>query len=92
MTDRQSEIDRAVLGVDGNAGFALLGEDLQSGKVEFVDIALPLNASKDPNRYHSTEWCRAAETAANLAYVALKLRLPQRVFSYALGPSHPRYL
>ena len=85
-------IERAELGIDGNAGFALLGENLQEGEAEFVEIALPLEASKDPNRYHHSEWVRAAETAASLAYVALKLRLPGRQSSYALHPSHPRYL
>lgn len=86
------EIERAELGIDGNAGFALLGEDLQSGEAEFVEIALPPDASKDPNRYHKIEWCRAAEAAASLAFVALKLRLPDRKISYYLGQSHPRHL
>ena len=85
-----SEIERAELGVDGNCGFALLGEDIQSGECEFVEIALPSERSKDPNRYHDGEWCRAASTAASFAFVALKLRLGDRVISYHLGKSHPR--
>lgn len=89
---KNMKLERAELGVDGNAGFALLGEDLQSGEVEFVEIALPTEASKDPNRYHKSEWCRAAEIAASLALVALKLRLPDRKISYYLGESHPRHL
>ena len=89
---RRSEMERAELGVDGNCGFALLGEDLQSGEAEFVEIALPLDASKNPNRYHNSEWCRAAEQAASAAYRALKARLPDREFSYYIGPSHPRHL
>ena len=84
-----SEIERAELGVDGNCGFALLGENLQTGECEFVEIALPPEASKDKNRYHHTEWCNAAKTASNLAYIGLKLRLKDRVFSYYLGRSHP---
>ena len=84
------EIERAELGVDGNCGFALLGEDLQSGEAEFVEIALPLAASKDPHRYHSAEWSKAAQTAASLAFIALKLRLG-RPLSYYIGPSHPRH-
>lgn len=82
-------MERAVLGVDGNAGFALIGEDLQQGEAEFVEIALPLGASQNPNRYHNSEWVTAAKRAATLAYRALKARLPDRQFSYALGPSHP---
>lgn len=35
------EGDVAVCGFDGNAGFALLGENLQEGKAEFVTIAEP---------------------------------------------------
>lgn len=82
-------MDRAELGIDGNAGFALLGEDLQSGEAEFVEIDLPLEASKDPNRYHKSEWVKAAKIASTKAYRALKARLPDRQFSYYLGPSHP---
>jgi glutathione S-transferase len=85
-------IDRAELGVDGNAGFALLGEDLQSGEAEFVVIDLPPEASKDPNRYHKSEWAAAAKLAINKAYRALKQRLADREFSYYLGTSHPDYL
>lgn len=85
-------IDRAELGVDGNAGFALLGEDIQSGEVEFVVIDLPPEASKDPNRYHKTEWLNAAKRASTAAYHALKHRLADRKFSYYLGKSHPDYL
>ena len=86
------ELERAELGIDGNAGFALLGEDLQSGESEFVEIALPPEASKDPNRYYHSEWCLAAASAASIAFVALKLRLPDRKISYYLGSSHPRHL
>lgn len=82
-------MERAELGIDGNAGFALLGEDLQAGEAEFVEIALPLEASKDPNRYYNSEWVRAAKIAAAKAYRALKARLPDHVFSYYIGPSHP---
>lgn len=85
-------LERAEIGIDGNCGFALLGEDLQVGEAEFVEIALPIEASKDPNRYRHSEWCDAAERAATAAYRALKTRLEPRVFSYFLGPSHPRHL
>lgn len=82
-------MERAELGIDGNAGFALLGEDLQVGEAEFVTIDLPLEACKDPNRYHKTEWVSAAKRAATAAYRALKARLPDREFTYYLGTSHP---
>jgi hypothetical protein len=82
-------IERAELGVDGNAGFALLGDDLQVGEAEFVTIDLPPEASKDPNRYSKSEWVKAAKIASTKAYRALKARLPDRQFSYYLGDSHP---
>ncbi len=85
-------MERAELGVDGNAGFALLGEDLQSGEAEFVEIALPPEASKDPNRYHHIEWVVAAKIAATAAYRKLKARLPEREFSYYIGDSHPDHI
>jgi hypothetical protein len=85
-------MERAELGVDGNAGFALLGDDPQSGEVEFVVIDLPPEASKDPNRYHKSEWVSAAKCATTAAYRALKQRLVDREFSYYLGKSHPGYL
>lgn len=40
-------MERAVIGVDGNCGFALLGENLQEGEVEFQMIALLLDACQD---------------------------------------------
>lgn len=86
-----NKLERAELGIDGNAGFALLGEDIQSGEAEFVEIALPVEASRDPNRYHHTEWCEAAGKAATAAYRKLHERLPEREFSYFLGKSHPRF-
>lgn len=85
-------MERAELGIDGNAGFALLGENIQEGEVEFVEIALPPEASKDPNRYHNSEWVRAAKIAVTKAHRVLKARLPDRQFSYYLGPSHPDHL
>lgn len=87
-----SELERAIIGVDGNCGFALLGLNIQEGDAEFVEIDLPLEASKDPNRYYKSEWVDAAMRAATKAYRKLKERLPDRQFSYALDPSHPNYL
>ncbi len=30
--------ERAIVGIDGNAGFCLLGEDIMSGECEFVTV------------------------------------------------------
>ena len=78
-------LERAILGVDGNCGFALLGEDIQAGEAEFVKIE-----SEEP--VWTAAWERAANKACNLAYLRLHGRLGSRVFTYALHPSHPRYL
>lgn len=78
-------MDRAELGVDGNAGFALLGQDIQSGEAEFVTI-------ESNARVGSADWCDAACRAATKAYRQLKARLPDRVFSYRIGPSHPNHV
>lgn len=85
-------MERAEIGIDGNCGFALLGADLQVGEAEFVEIALPAEASKHPNRYQNSEWVRAAKCAATTAYRRLKARLPDREFSYYLGTSHPGHI
>ena len=82
-------IERAEIGVDGNCGFALLGEDLQVGEAEFVEIDMPLEESKDPFRYRHSDWCAAASRAATKAYRNLQKRLAPRVISYFLGASHP---
>lgn len=90
--NRKQDKERAEIGIDGNAGFALIGPDLQAGEAEFVEIALPVEASRDPNRYHKSEWVRAAKIAATAAYRKLKARLPGREFSYYLGTSHPDHI
>lgn len=77
-------MERAELGIDGNAGFALLGPDLQAGEAEFVEI----NTSAPVG---SSEWHHAAVRAATAAYRALKLRLAPREFSYFIGSSHPNH-
>lgn len=77
-------MERAELGVDGNAAFALLGSDIQSGEAEFVEI------ETDAPR-GTSEYDRAASTAAAKAYRILKERLAPREFSYFLGTSHPKH-
>lgn len=72
-------IERAQLGVDGNAGFALLGEDLQVGECEFVKV----------NQIKDEPLSRAEIRAAKQAFVKLKDRLNKPDLSYYFGPSHP---
>lgn len=74
--------DRAELGIDGNAGFALLGENIQEGECEFVTV----EKGKD-EPLHIAE-CRAATAAFN----KLKDRLNRPSLSYYIGPSHPRHV
>ena len=78
-----AEYSRAELGVDGNAGFALLGADIQVGEAEFVSIEdAPVWAEIKSQR---EGW------AATKAYKKLRDRLG-REFSYYIGPSHPRHV
>jgi len=74
------------LGVDGNCGFALLGDDLQSGEAEFVEI--------DYNHKEGDVMVlgsHAEMIAAGKAMEALCERLgidPHRML-FCYGPSHP---
>lgn len=54
---------RAKIGIDGNAGYALLGEDIISGECEFVYVP----------KEHATH--RALQWAAKQALVKLRARL-----------------
>ena len=74
-------MNRAELGIDGNCGFALLGEDLQVGEAEFVKVP-PEDGIRS---LHQREcW------AATKAYTNLKKRLGIPM-SYYIGPSHPNH-
>lgn len=75
-------IERAELGVDGNCGFALLGDNLQEGEAEFEEFTGDIRTS---------EGHRNARTAAFCAYRRLKARIKKPI-SYFLGKSHPDYL
>ena len=74
---------RAVLGVDGNAGFALIGLNLQEGEAEFISI-------EDAPDWAETKFQREG-WAATKAFRKLRDRL-NRKFSYYIGPSHPRHI
>lgn len=90
---------RALVGVDGNCGFALLGEDIQSGEAEFVEIdAIDIEKTGGGNRYYDTDWVKAANKACNEALGKLRERLgatdrsnSETWITYALDPSHPRH-
>jgi hypothetical protein len=68
-------MNRAELGIDGNCGFALLGDNLQEGEAEFVEI--PENSSS------GKQW------AAKQALLKLRERLGRPELPYYFGPSHP---
>jgi hypothetical protein len=70
---------RAILGIDGNSGFALLGPNLQEGESEFVTI--------DPTDLELHGLKTAGKAAAIKAYYRLHSRLKDEVFTYELGAS-----
>ena len=76
---------RAQLGIDGNCGFALLGDDIQSGEAEFVEIDYNAKEADGTTVLQS----RAERTAAAIAFRNLKERLGDKELSYYLGASHP---
>lgn len=73
--------DRAVLGIDGNCGFALFGEDLQVGESEFEVIK-----TSEPN--WTSEYRKQSKIAINKAFKSLQDRLGKKL-PYYLDPSHP---
>lgn len=76
-------IERVELGMDGNCGFALLGENIQEGECEFEEVR--------GTELHPDPTSEGAKLQAiNRAYTRLKARVG-RPISYFLGESHPRY-
>lgn len=78
------KMQRAVLGIDGNCGFALVGENIQEGEAEFEEIR-----STEPE--WTSAYQREAKLAINRAYRRLKERLGLEHLSYVIDPSHPSY-
>ena len=76
---------RAELGVDGNCGFAMLGENIQSGEAEFVEINYD---AKFPVGDHLMR-SHCEITAARAAFEKLKSRLNIPTLSFYFGISHP---
>ena len=77
------ETRRAELGVDGNCGFALLGENIQEGEAEFVEVVQLKDGYGDYELLSVSE-----RRAAKQALVNLRKRLGRDV-NYYFGPSHP---
>ncbi len=88
----------AELGIDGNCGFALIGQSLQEGEAEFVEIP-PVRPEDLPDTHHErfTGESRMALELGNKLWAAkeahhkLRLRLgcPEKMHLYHYGPSHP---
>ena len=82
--DCAQHIERAELGVNGNCGFALLGQDLQVGEAEFEEI---VGTELNPDPASGGAKCQAISRA----FRRLKARIGKPI-SYYLGPSHPHFL
>lgn len=89
--------ERAELGIDGNCGFALLGENIQEGEAEFVEITPvvvePYYANTRHEQFtgerHNQLSLSAKLRAAKQALEKLRARLNRPDLSYYFGPSHP---
>lgn len=89
--------ERAQLGIDGNCGFALLGENLQEGESEFVEIepvtVPPAIAHTRHEQFTGQERMNlelgAKLRAAKRALQKLRDRLERPDLSYYFGESHP---
>jgi hypothetical protein len=68
--------ERAELGIDGNAGYALFGANLQEGEAVFVEVADP------PGLENQLVACK-------VALLRLKDKLNKPNLSYYFGPNHP---
>ena len=77
------DTQRAELGIDGNAAFALLGEDLQVGESEWVE--LPPSFLGDGPCHSVADEVRCAQEA----FERLRDRLKRPDLRFYFGPSHP---
>jgi len=64
------------LGIDGNCGYALLGNNLQEGEAEFVEVA-------NPGGYQDRVF------ACKVALRQLRKKLGKPYLRYFFGESHP---
>jgi hypothetical protein len=80
--EMEEGMERAELGIDGDCGFALLGEDLQLGEAVFVKISEAPKSSTNPESWAATQ-----------AYRKLQARLPDRTFShYVTSRTHGNFV
>lgn len=86
IPDNLKVYQRAELGIDGNAGFALLGPDLQEGEAEFVEI--PKFDETDDSGYNARR-LGAKLSACKQALEKLRERLGIPQLAYYFGESHP---
>jgi hypothetical protein len=75
-------MDRIILSIDGNCACALLGEDLQSGEAEFVEIDPMFEDMK--KRHPQVSQFEAAKCCAYVALDRLRHRLGPHDLAYAL--------
>ena len=75
------EQDRVQLGVDGNQGFALLGDNIQTGEAEFSEI----NYSETDANGKIIAASFAERKAATRAFSKLKDRLKKPEMSFTSG-------
>ena len=80
---------RVELGIDGNCGYALLGENIQEGEAEFVEI--PISKTDKDSAFMRPLGSQAAELwACKEAFRRLCARLDAPPsLNYFFGPSHP---
>lgn len=71
------ELQRAILNIDGSHACALLGENIQDGEAEFVEIVYP-------NGKNASDAYRYERKAAFVALNNLRKRLGIEI-TYALG-------
>lgn len=89
--------ERAELGIDGNCGFALLGENIQEGEAEFCEIeavTVPRDVALTRHEQFTGEYelqlqLGAKLRAAKAALVKLRERLGKPDLGYYFGRSHP---
>ena len=84
-----AEYGRVELGVDGNAGFALLGPDLQEGEAEFVEIPGLTGISGEGNFVVPTGDEAVKLRVCKSALKNLCVRLKVAHLPYYFGHSHP---
>lgn len=75
--------ERAVLGVDGDHAFALLGDNIQEGEVVFVKI-------ENSDTWHTADKADAERRAATKALRELEKKVG-RPLPYYIGPNHPNH-